>query len=201
MARYEFTVLFALITAFNAVVLVTLLFFFPLAFMNLVFTTTNLPSSSVPFYDATLASTRSDVYGVEWWFTAIDVLRIIPPTLLCFCMTYTFVKRDGSMGLVYTIVMVVCLLIELGNMLRRGWSWYYCGDWQVCRNTDPLGDPSEANTTFVLIASYNIIFVIFDTIYLIISHAINRPEKLWVMIEGYDDYETPLNSIYIGKEV
>jgi hypothetical protein len=166
-----------LINVFNSIVLLSLIFYFPYVFLNLVFTHETLTPSDVPYYDPLITTARSDRYEYEWYFTALDTMRIIPPCMLLFTLLY-FVIYGESYLILYTLVIIVCILVELMNLIKRTVAYVDCSNWQICRNFDPTGDPGKPNTVFLVMFWYNLAFLIIDIIYGLILYAFGDLERL-----------------------
>lgn len=155
---------FVVLNLYNAIVVISLLIYFPTVFLNLVFTFDDLPVANIPYYSESITTAKSDRYQYEWFFYALDVLRIIPPIFLNFQISSNIVHGKSSM-LAYYVVMGVCLIVEFANFLKRSIDWGLCSSTQLCRGYET--SPATANYVFLVAFWYNAAWVLFDMIYLV----------------------------------
>lgn len=67
------------VLVYMTITLVALFIYFPLVWLNVVFTFNYLPASAVPYYNSGIATTEGlPQYGWTWWSLALDLFRFIP---------------------------------------------------------------------------------------------------------------------------
>lgn len=166
--------LFYGVTVYNAVIFILLIVYFPIVWLNLVFTFDYLSSNDVPYYDN--ASSAYDRYNAMWWIIALDILRFVGPAMASFTLGLMLLEKSGMVAtlLWYTIIMIILMVLEIAKAVVFTWQWVYCSDYQLCRNFNPSGNPSSANYVFIIMTVSDYGFFLFFIIYLGLSSAMGK---------------------------
>lgn len=166
--------LFFGITIFGTFVFLALFAYFPIVWLNLVFTFGDLTSSNIPYYDN--ASSSYDRYNSMWWIIATDILRFVGPGIATYTITLILLQRQGYLAAItwYIIVMVILVILEAFKVVVFTWQFVYCGSYQLCRNFDPSGNPESANYVFLTMWIYDMAFLFIWIIYSVLSDTIRR---------------------------
>lgn len=162
---------FIVIQLFNTLVTLSLLGYFPVVYLNLVYTHDTLPIANVPYYDPALTSAKSDRYQYEWFFYAMDIFRIIPPIMINFQITSTVIHGSSSTLGYILIVGFICIL-DLINLVKRSSDYGLCSTIQFCRNFNPA-NYATPNWVFLVGFWFNLAFLLFDAIYIYMAVYIN----------------------------
>jgi hypothetical protein len=161
--------------AYDVLVMAFLASYFIIVFQNLVFTFGELPVSDIPYYDpnnvGTLGTSYSDRYNYEWVVFVSDVIRVTIPASFEFLKGATLFTMTSIETYVVSAYYVFVLIIEILKMIWRLWVWWFCVDFQFCRNYDPNNCFQKfdcpANYVWLVVVWYNIIFVVFMIFYMI----------------------------------
>lgn len=140
--------MFVYVTIFNVVYCMALLVYFPVVYLNIVFTSDDLPVNVVPYYSSALGSRTTHAYYFYWWEYASDMLRIFPPILMYMCMCTSIVYKSKEVK-PYLITLVFILVIEVAKIVHRSVDWMNCGGAQFCRNFNVLVSPLHPNYVFI----------------------------------------------------
>jgi hypothetical protein len=193
--------LFYGVTIYNAIVFILLIAYFPIVWLNLVFTFSYLDSNDVPYYDN--ASSSYDRYNAMWWIIALDIMRVIGPAMASCTLGLLLLDKSGFISniLWYTVVFIVLLVFEIAKGVIFSWQWVYCSDYQLCRNFNPNGNASTANYVFVTMAISDWVFALLFAIYLGISSAMGKYARLQTatsIYNGMRDDEERISVMHVG---
>jgi len=177
------------ITSF--IIAISLLFYFPIVFLNYTFTFNDLDDDNIPFYihEDVPDHTDSSRFGVYWWIYATDSLRIfflLLPAINLLVLRYA--------GTEFTLIAGIFLaILFIWEILKFIWAFILwisdnCKDHQFCRNfgsrQDAIGEEvgdNEENQNFVysFMTWYNLAFLPIAIVYLVILGGMNRQFRDW----------------------
>jgi hypothetical protein len=129
---------YPIITALNTVVFISLFAYYAAVYLNVVFTFKYLTTSDVSYYDPTLmgllGSDYSNRYSWEWWVFLSDILRVLVPIMYEFMVVTTVMYNNKSVRDIVALSTVLILVGEVLKLIWRGYVWWFCVDFQFCRN-------------------------------------------------------------------
>jgi hypothetical protein len=126
----------------NAYAFAVLTLFF-ITMGSYVWTRSALPSSDVAFLDPVSHPQRQDIWNVDHIFFMLNLFVYMVPVFVTF-LAILNPLRNGM----FVINFIVTLLMTAFNLAMLIWNcvkWGQCEKYTVCRNMDPLGDPSRPN--------------------------------------------------------
>lgn len=172
---------YPIITTLNIVVLISLFAYFSAVYLNLVFTFDFLSTSDVSYYDPTLVgllgSSYSDRYNWEWWVFLSDITRFLVPIMFQFMIITSIMYNDKSVRDIIAVTTILILIGEFLKLIWRAYVWWFCVDFQFCRNFNPNHCKQKWDCVpnfiwmwafwygfafFVILIIYTIIFATFD---------------------------------------
>lgn len=175
--------------------------------LNQFFTFSDLPVSSVPFYDPNAVwPTLSDRYSLNWFVYLSDMFLILPPMTGFAAVAFIVVSR-GDKNWYIVNLMVVSALILL-QFLKWGWfmaQYGFCGSLgQQCRPYNP-STPAQSfgNTNFVFLGSliFSGLVIVWLVVILVFSATVDSAYEKWKNDELLKDDVTKQEVIRLVEHV
>ena len=177
-ARHTAFVAFVIV---SAIYTIALLFYFPVAYLNLSWTHSGLPLVNVLHYNPAGSNAQVERYGGQWWWIATDILRVLVPPIAMGFVWYYSVYTTGkdesleeagvSTGL-YIFTFVIIMFIDLAKAGYYSYFWAFdCDGLQICRNHDPAGNANDANGSYIYLTSFTIAFFVLAIVFLMLEIA------------------------------
>ena len=189
----------------NLIVVLSLIVYFPIVYLNYTFTHSNLPDDNVPFYisDDPVDDTEksSGQFELFWWIYATDALRLLFPLLAV--VNIIILRYNGTGFTIFVQFTFIALL--LWEFVKFIWSVVFwipdnCKNHQFCRSLearrDAIGteigeDPGTANFVYSFMTWYNLDFFFIAIIYLIIVGSMEGSLFSWRSIGQNGPPEKP----------
>lgn len=179
----------------NGILFLLFIAYFPVVWLNFVFTFDQLPIANVPFY---YTCTVNEVvcffvdiffspkrYYFAWWVFAFDIFLIGLIVLPFYNLLLAVLNNKKRMNLFFSCTLPIGL-ISLFQILKFVYiviGWVFCEANNLCRNYD-CGQPdvncNAANWLYIYAFSFSLAFLIYSVVYTFTSRFINNsltPEK------------------------
>lgn len=154
-----------LVNIVNFFVVLSFLVYYPVVYMNTVFTNNYLSYTDIPYY---VNQDKINVFDVYWWLFATDLLRIIAPIIMLFSIS--MLLSFGSGWAIWSeVVLAGLFLVDLVKLIWRASDWAHCSTIDYCRNFDSTvitsSDNINPNYIFLFIWFYNLAFLAILVLY------------------------------------
>jgi len=188
--------LFIFFAVLNTITLLSLLFYFPIVWLNMVFTFSELSTSNIPYYNTDLecfafacfffSQTR---YHWLWWELATDVFRIFLPVLPLYNMLLIQYFKWKEIFWSYTIPICLLAVVEIFKSIKIAVGLSICNEVQSCRNfksADPTVKSYQPNYVYISTLAFSLGFFLLCVIYgcvggKLTQRSIKRASKLHVV--------------------
>jgi hypothetical protein len=167
--------LFIFFAVLNAITLFSLLFYFPLVWLNLVFTFNELSVSDIPYYNTDLDCFvltcfffSQSRYHWLWWEIATDGLRVFIPILPLYNILLILLFKWKLVFWSYTFPMCLLATIEIFKCIKITFGFAICNEIQSCRNfgsANPDEASYKANYVYLTYWAFSVVFVLLCIIY------------------------------------
>lgn len=158
-----------------------LISYFPIVWLNITFTFSDLSLQDVPFYaecssnivDSTLCTLVDFVYSTDryhfyWFIMATDALLIVAVFLPWTTMMYLIMYGQWcNIFLIHTLPSAIIAGLQLLKVIILILGWLICKSVNFCRNFDSASgaNPNNANWIYIATVIYSVVFTIISTIY------------------------------------
>jgi len=171
------------ITLSTFVVFILLMFYYPLVFMNLVYTHDNLRPQDIPARDEAINSgfvssdsSQMERYQWDWFIVAISTFKML--YLIVPMWTYYEAKRANNVIFIHVVVASAMGLIDLGAGLYFGVSLIGCKNSFLCMDENPSNvGAGRSSGTFLVLFFFTVIFFFFDLLYLALYGPLNDVKR------------------------
>jgi len=140
-----------------------------LTFGSFIWTRTELPASSVPWYSG--PTWRSDLWKAEH----VMMMLRVPLFLIPACTAFTYAAKSSSRA-VFMVHIIFCLvLLVIHNVMNLIWDsirWGRCEEWPVC--TGESGSPSTPKWEWYFVFFGNVLVMVLTMILLLIAARLNK---------------------------
>lgn len=172
----------------NAIFVILLLFYFPIVWLNLLFTFSDLPTENIPFYgecgETAVTSTfcvlldfffSTGRYHFFWWLMMTDVFLIAVPIIPFATMLYLIFRKEWqNIFPMYTLPLSFIAAFQLVKVLFLSLGYAFCQNIDPCRNfnsADENQNPNQPNYVYACATFFGIPFTLFPMIYAYITAA------------------------------
>lgn len=188
---------FVIVAIVASLDVIAILFYFPLAYLNLTFTFDDLPVGDIPFYNPSTSIAQTNRYNYGWWEMATDSFRFLQPILMYMAICTEMLWGPHSpMG--YIIPLAIIAVLETLKTVVRSYWWAVCSTWQFCRNFDTSMPAGSANYVWISIVIFQIFFFIISLLYLwlitVIAKSTGKKQKLEQAKQSV--FAVPVESLY-----
>ena len=158
--------------AFVAYVVVTgifvlgLMVYFPVAWLNTVWTHDTLTKADVPYYKLTLDTSQTERYGFHWGWVATDIARFLFAFLMIGFVWYysIYSSAEGTIILrvstgLYVFSVIIFILVEAFKTAFIAYHvGFNCSEWQLCRADDGSSPSDQANLIYLVSLALSLSF-------------------------------------------
>lgn len=180
---------YVLSLVFSSITFVALLVYFPLVWLNVVFTFSALPGTDIPYYNPN----NLPRYGPIWWILALDILRFLPIFYLFIMLsiprryapkinlksinTNDYSKPQIELRIGWNALLIILIIVELLKFIAYMISW--ADDISVFDNcVDPPNADGCSNYIFYMAWISSLLFAIWDAVWV---YSLGKSMQLYIL--------------------
>jgi hypothetical protein len=168
--------LFVTFACLNAFCIILLFVYYPMVWLNLIYTFEKVSASDIQFYSTDLSCFVGSCffyspsrYQWMWWELATDVFLLAIPILPLYNMLLIMIYEQKSIFWSYTFPLSLVTALEIIKFFKTLAGFSFCNEIQFCRNYDSALDENDAykpNYVYLMYAIFTFVFVVLCVIYL-----------------------------------
>jgi hypothetical protein len=180
---------YVLSLVFSSITFVALIIYFPLVWLNVVFTFSALPGTDIPYYNPN----NLPRYGPIWWILALDILRFLPIFYLFIMLsiprryapkinpksinTNDYSKPHIELRIGWNTLLAILIIIEILKFIAYMISW--ADDISVFDNcVDPPNAAGCSNYIFYMAWISALFFAIWDAVWV---YSLGKSMQLYIL--------------------